>query len=144
MAPIASGKSLDGLCEVAGKEGWPLNLTYCRLLDGMRLHVKDVDYDRHVIIVRETKGGKDRVVMLPRSLAPALRVQLLAAPAQWKAIGRCNVVVSRCRTPWKASTPKWARRGYGFGCSRRQPCQSTRAVVWSVGTICLRSDYNAH
>ena len=28
LAPIASGKSLDGLCEVAGKEGWPPNLTF--------------------------------------------------------------------------------------------------------------------
>ena len=35
----------------------------------------------HVIIVRDAKGGKDRVVMLPRSLVPALRLQLLAARA---------------------------------------------------------------
>jgi integrase len=36
-------------------------------------------------IVREAKGSKDRVVMLPRSLAPALRLQMLAARAQWEA-----------------------------------------------------------
>ena len=48
-------------------------------MEGMRLRIKDVDFDRHVIIVREAKGGKDRVVMLPRSLEPALRMQLLAA-----------------------------------------------------------------
>ena len=29
--------------------------------------VKDVDFDRHVIVVREAKGSKDRVVMLPRA-----------------------------------------------------------------------------
>ena len=51
---------------------------------GMRLRIKDVDFDRHSIIVREAKGGKDRVVMLPRSLTPALRVQLLAARTQWE------------------------------------------------------------
>ncbi len=39
-------------------------------IKGIRLRVKDVDFDRLVIIVREAKGGKDRVVMLPRSLAP--------------------------------------------------------------------------
>ena len=44
-----------------------------------------IDFDRHAIIVREAKGGKDRVVMLPRSLAPALRHQMLAARAQWEA-----------------------------------------------------------
>lgn len=58
--------------------------TGMRLMEAMRLRVKDVDFDRHVIIVREAKGGKDRVVMLPRSLAPALRVQMLAARAQWE------------------------------------------------------------
>ena len=40
-----------------------------RLMGGMRLRVKDVEFDRHVVIVREAKGGNDRVVMLPRSLA---------------------------------------------------------------------------
>ena len=59
--------------------------TGMRLMEGMRLRIKDVDFDRHVIVVREAKGGKDRVVMLPRSLVPALRMQLLAARSQWEA-----------------------------------------------------------
>ena len=46
--------------------------TGMRLMEGLRLRVKDVDFDRHMIIVREAKGNKDRAVMLPRSLAPAL------------------------------------------------------------------------
>ena len=59
--------------------------TGMRLMEGMRLRVKDVDFDRLVIIVREAKGGKDRVVMLPRTLAPALRHQMLAALERWEA-----------------------------------------------------------
>ncbi len=35
--------------------------------------------------MREAKGGKDRVVMLPRALGPALRRQLLASRGQWEA-----------------------------------------------------------
>ncbi|RYG12921.1 MAG: integron integrase [Burkholderiales bacterium] len=58
--------------------------TGMRLMEGMRLRIKDVDFDRHVIVVREAKGNKDRVVMLPRSLAPALRLQMLAARAIWE------------------------------------------------------------
>ena len=58
--------------------------TGMRLMEGIRLRVKDVDFDRHAIIVREAKGNKDRVVMLPRSLAPALRMQLLAARSTWE------------------------------------------------------------
>ena len=59
--------------------------TGMRLMEGMRLRVKDVDFDRHAIIVREAQGGKDSVVMLPQSLAAALRKQLLAARATWEA-----------------------------------------------------------
>ena len=59
--------------------------TGMRLMEGMRLRIKDVEFDRHVIIVREAKGNKDRVVMLPLSLAPALRQQMLAARATWEA-----------------------------------------------------------
>jgi site-specific recombinase XerD len=58
--------------------------TGMRLMEGMRPRIKEVDFDRHVIIVRDAKGGKDRVVMLPRSLAPGLRVQTLAARSQWE------------------------------------------------------------
>jgi site-specific recombinase XerD len=59
--------------------------TGMRLMEGLRLRIKDVDIDRKVIIVREAKGGKDRVVMLPKSLAPALHQQLLRARAVWDA-----------------------------------------------------------
>jgi integron integrase len=59
--------------------------TGMRLMEGMRLRVKDVEFDRHVIIIREAKGNKDRVVMLPRSLAPSLRLQMLAARASYEA-----------------------------------------------------------
>ena len=51
----------------------------------MRLRVKDVEFDCHVIVIREAKGNKDRVVMLPRSLALALRLQMLATRASWEA-----------------------------------------------------------
>jgi integrase len=76
---------------LAALEGEPALLarllygTGMRLMEGMRLRIKDVDFERHVIIVREAKGNKDRVVMLPRSLVPALRLQLLAARATWEA-----------------------------------------------------------
>ena len=57
--------------------------TGMRLMEGMRLRIKDVDFDRQVLMVRQAKGGKDRVVMLPRSLADALRAQVQAARAVW-------------------------------------------------------------
>ena len=59
--------------------------TGMRLLEGLRLRVKDVDFVRQVIVVRDGKGGKDRVVMLPRSLDGPLRQQLQRAARLWQA-----------------------------------------------------------
>lgn len=58
--------------------------TGMRLMEGLRLRIKDVDFDRYVVVVREAKGNKDRVVMLPRSLAPRLRQQLGAVRSVWE------------------------------------------------------------
>lgn len=48
-----------------------------RLIEALRLRVKDVDFGRHRIIVRDGKGQKDRVTMLPGVLHDPLRRQLL-------------------------------------------------------------------
>jgi integron integrase len=50
--------------------------TGMRLLEALRLRVKDVDFAQRVLTVREGKGGKDRVTMLPDRLAEALRHHL--------------------------------------------------------------------
>lgn len=115
-----------------------------RLMEGMRLRIKDVDFDRHVIIVRDAKGGKDRVVMLPRSLVPALRLQLLAARALWEAdrtVQRGGVETPHAR---RRSTPKWATHGLGSGCFRHPLCQSILEVAWSGVIICMKTGFSAH
>ena len=69
-----------------GETGLLARLLYgtgMRHAEGLNLRVKDVDFDRHVIVVRNGKGGKDRVVMLPRSLVSALRDQMAASYALW-------------------------------------------------------------
>lgn len=50
--------------------------TGMRLLECCRLRVKDVDWQRNQLMVRQGKGDKDRVVMLPRALKPPLEQQL--------------------------------------------------------------------
>jgi integron integrase len=50
--------------------------TGMRLLEGLKLRVKDVDFDRREILVRDGKGAKDRVTMLPESLVGALQEHL--------------------------------------------------------------------
>ena len=53
-----------------------------RLMECLRLRVKDVDFDRHQLLIRDTKGNEDRVTMLPQSIAPALREHLLVMKQQ--------------------------------------------------------------
>ena len=57
--------------------------TGMRRLEGLRLRAKDVDFERRAIVVREGKGAKDRVVMLPAALEVPLRQQLQRAHATW-------------------------------------------------------------
>lgn len=44
-----------------------------RLMEGVRLRVKDVDFSRKEIIIRDGKGQKDRVTVMPTSLVLPLR-----------------------------------------------------------------------
>ena len=46
-----------------------------RLMEACRLRVKDVDFDRRQLIVREGKGNKDRYVPLPEMLVESLKEQ---------------------------------------------------------------------
>ena len=68
--------------------------TGMRLLEGIRVRVKDIDFEHRAIIVREGKGAKDRVVMLPAALERPLRLQLARGRLLWQAdrdAGRAGV-----------------------------------------------------
>ena len=68
--------------------------TGMRIMEALRLRVKDVDFERRAIVVREGKGAKDRVVMLPTACGPALREQMAQARLLWaadRAAGRAGV-----------------------------------------------------
>jgi integron integrase len=47
--------------------------TGMRLLEGLRLRVKDVEFERREIIVRDGKGAKDRVTVLPENILLLLK-----------------------------------------------------------------------
>ena len=47
-----------------------------RLMEGLRLRVKDLALNRNELIVRQGKGGRDRVTMLPAALQQPLQAHL--------------------------------------------------------------------
>ena len=52
-----------------------------RLLEALRLRVKDLDFERTEITVREGKGDKDRVTTMPRAVIPPLQKHLQSVKA---------------------------------------------------------------
>jgi integron integrase len=68
--------------------------TGMRITEALRLRVKDIDFSRRTLVVREGKGGKDRALMLPDALQLSLRAQLSRSHALWqqdRAAGRAGV-----------------------------------------------------
>jgi site-specific recombinase XerD len=64
------------LAAVVAEHQLPLRLLYgtgMRLMELLRLRVKDVDFERNQIIVRGGKGDKDRVTMLPERVKSGLQ-----------------------------------------------------------------------
>jgi integron integrase len=67
------------LSRLKGTHALISNLLYgggLRLMEAVRLRVKDVDFARHEILVREGKGFKDRVTMLPEAVVAPLKAHL--------------------------------------------------------------------
>lgn len=70
------GRVLEHMDGVYGLMARLLYGTGMRLMECVRLRVKDVDFERGEILVRDGKGAKDRVTMLPLSLVPLLQAHL--------------------------------------------------------------------
>jgi integron integrase len=67
------------LVRMSGIYGLMANLLYgtgMRLMECVRLRVKDLDFERGEIVVRDGKGAKDRVTVLPESLRASLQAHL--------------------------------------------------------------------
>lgn len=67
------------LMQLSGTNALVASLLYgtgMRILEGLRLRVKDIEFERREILIREGKGNKDRVTVLPENLIEPLRLQM--------------------------------------------------------------------
>ena len=83
-----------------------------RLLECAELRVKDINFDRGELTIRDGKGGKDRVTMLPAALREPLRDHLLRVKAQHDgdvAAGRGSVALpGALRLKYPNAAREWA------------------------------------
>jgi integrase len=83
-----------------------------RLMECMTLRIKDVDFERREIAVRNGKRDKDRVTILPSSLAGALREQIGAARMTFdtdRAANRTSVMLPHAlERKYPEASIKWA------------------------------------
>lgn len=62
-----------------------------RVMECMRLRIKDVDFGNRYIVVRSGKGDKDRRVPLPNKTVKSLKAQIAVARARWEKDGEMGV-----------------------------------------------------
>ena len=64
---------LDGVYKLVGQLMYGSGL---RVMEVLRLRVKDVDFSNRYLIVRDGKGEKDRITLLPESCISSLKLQI--------------------------------------------------------------------
>ncbi len=72
-------ETLSVIDQLAGIHKLMAQLLYgsgLRLMECVRLRIKDLDYDYKTVTVRDGKGEKDRITPLPDSVIPALQRQM--------------------------------------------------------------------
>ena len=76
---LTPGEVTTILDEMSGPTKLVVQLLYgsgLRLLEALRLRVKDVNFGRHEVFVRDPKGRRDRLTTLPRAVEADLKVHL--------------------------------------------------------------------
>jgi integrase len=116
--------------------------TGMRIAEAQQLRVKDLDFAHGAVIVRSSKGGKDRVLMLPQSLVPALREQLAKARMFWsadQAAGTAGVYMP------DALDRKYPRAGASwpwFWVFPQDHHSVDRAAAWCAAIICTTRPFS--
>jgi site-specific recombinase XerD len=126
--------NMDG---VAGLMAGLLYGSGMRLMECVRLRVKDIDFARSQIMVRDGKGQKDRITMLPERFAAPLKEHLGRVRAMYEqdlSQGMADIsgLVSR------GSIPMPVRNGSGSMCFRPRVWRSIPGAARCVGTTSMK------
>ena len=112
LPEVLTRAEVEGLLsEMNGLTGLMAGVMYgsgLRLMECVRLRVKDIDFAQHQIMVRDGKGQKDRITMLPERFANALQEHL----GRIKAIYEQDIVQETAEVYiWPALARKYPQAG---------------------------------
>jgi integrase len=107
-----------------------------RLLECLRLRVKDIDFASHQMLLREGKGNKDRRTMLPAAVQEPLTGIWNTCANGTSMIWRTASAGSMCRTHCNGSIHTPTANGAGSGCSRAFRSAWTRGPGSTGDIIC--------
>ncbi len=124
---------LDGMSGTHQMMARLLYGTGMRLMECVRLRVKDVDFDRNEIAVRGGKGDKDRRTMLPQSLKAAPVEHLRRVKLLYEEDRLNDSPGVSCREDWSENTHGPGRNGHGSGSSPLAASPVIRAAASSGG-----------
>lgn len=130
------------LAQMRGTKRLMASLLYgagLRLRECLKLRVKDVDFGYRQITVRDGKGAKDRVTMLPAQLVEPLRQQLERVRRLHECDVASGMAMSSCRTRSRASIRARRMSGPGSSSFLRIASPSTRARAPCAATTSTRT-----
>jgi integrase len=104
-----------------------------RLLEALRLRVKDIDFAINQITVRDGKGQKDRLTMLPAAAKSLLMEHLKEARQIHQQDLHQGLDGCTCRTLWPGNTPTLSESGIGSTYFLLRTFQLIR--VWVLGDV---------
>lgn len=131
---LTRGEVAGLLAQLTGVKSLMAGLLYgcgLRLMECLRLRVKDIDFEQRQIIIRDGKGQKDRVTVLPGTYEQQLREHLATVKAQHendlaRGLGEVYLWPSLARKYPKASR-EWAWQ-YVFPAERFSADPRTRKI----------------
>ena len=106
-----------------------------RLMECIRLRVKDVDFAYNHIMVRDGKGDKDRVTILPLNVKAQMQRHIQGVKNFMTRTWRRDLGAFTCHMPWRESTRTLLENGPGNTYSPRQNARSTPGVALNGGIM---------
>src|SRR2546428_2808660 len=109
-----------------------------RLMECLRLRIKDVDFATHQLMVREGKGRTIGSRCCPTASTTGWHSISARCNSSIRAISRQGLGVSICRMPWSGNTRRPRTIGSGNTSFQRPEARSTPAVVSNGGIMWRR------